>query len=139
VAVKFLLDTNAYSGLMRGSEAVASRVRRAERVILSSIVAGELLYGFRNGTRYKENRAQLDTFLANRFVTFLPVTLTTAERFALIASTLKRKGPPIPSNDIWIAAHALESGADLLSFDEQFAAIEGFAFVHLHETDNPSR
>ena len=137
--MKLLLDTNAYSGLMRGSEAVASRVRRAERIFLSSVVIGELLYGFRNGTRYEENRAQLDAFLANRFVAFLPVALTTAERFALIASALKRKGTPIPSNDIWIAAHALESGADLLSFDEHFSGIEGLAFLHLRETGNPTR
>jgi tRNA(fMet)-specific endonuclease VapC len=132
--MKFMLDTNAYTGLMRGSEAVATRVRRAERVLLSSVVVGELLYGFRNGTRYQENRAQLDAFLANRFVAFLPVSMTTAERFGLIAAALKRKGTPIPSNDIWIAAHALETGADLMSFDEHFASIDGLAFVHLHDS-----
>ena len=65
---------------------------QAERVYLSSIVVGELLYGFRGGTRYAENRSQLETFLANRFVEFLPVTLTTADRFGLIAAALKRKG-----------------------------------------------
>jgi tRNA(fMet)-specific endonuclease VapC len=132
VAVRYLLDTNAYTGLMRGDGLVVSKVQKAERILLSSVVAGELLYGFRNGTRYEENRAQLDTFLANRFVVFLPVTLVTAERFGLIASALKRKGTPIPSNDIWIAAHALETGADLLSFDDHFSHIEGLAFVHLH-------
>lgn len=130
--MRYLLDTNAYTGLMRGDGLVVSKVQKAERILLSSVVAGELLYGFRNGTRYEENRAQLDTFLANRFVVFLPVTLVTAERFGLIASALKRKGTPIPSNDIWIAAHALETGADLLSFDDHFSHIEGLAFVHLH-------
>ena len=131
MAVKYLLDTNAYAGLMRGNEEVASRVRRAERILLSSVVVGELLYGFRNGTRYQENCAQLDAFLDNRFVVFLPVMRTTAERFGLIASALKRKGTPIPSNDIWIAAHALETGADLLSFDDHFSHVDGLAFVHL--------
>lgn len=133
--MKYLLDTNAYSGLMRGSEAVVSRVRKAERILVSSVVAGEILYGFRNGTRYEENRAQLDVFLANRFVAFLPVTMTTAERFGMIASALKRKGTPIPSNDIWIAAHALETGADLMSFDSHFSHIDGLAFIHLRERD----
>ena len=137
--MKLLLDTNAYAALMRGSEAVVSRVGRAEHVLLSSVVVGELLYGFRNGTRDEENRAQLDLFLANRFVAFLPVTLTTAERFGLIASALKRKGSPIPSNDIWIAAHALESGSDLISFDEHFSHIEGLAFVHLRESGEPTQ
>ena len=131
--MKLLLDTNAYTGLMRGSEAIAGRVRRAERVLLSSIVVGELLYGFRNGARFEANRAQLDGFLANRFVSFVPVTMTTAERFSLIAAALKRKGTPIPSNDIWIAAHALETGADLISFDKHFSSIDGLAFVYVQE------
>jgi len=131
--MKLLLDTNAYTGLMRGSESVAVEVRRAERIYLSSIVVGELLYGFRNGARYTRNRSQLEAFLANRFVEFLPVTFTTADRFGLISAALKRKGTPIPSNDIWIAAHALQTGADLVSFDDHFLRIEGLAFLHLAE------
>jgi tRNA(fMet)-specific endonuclease VapC len=49
--VRLLLDTNAYTAFMRGSTKVAAAVRRAERVYLSSIVVGELLYGFRGGAR----------------------------------------------------------------------------------------
>jgi len=92
------------------------------------------MFGFRNGAHYAKNRAQLESFLANRFVEFLPVTLDTADRFGLICAGLKRKGRPIPSNDIWIAAHALERGADLVSFDGHFSEIEGLAFIHLQET-----
>jgi tRNA(fMet)-specific endonuclease VapC len=131
--VRTLLDTNAYSALMRGSTAVADLIRRAERVYLSAVVAGELLYGFRHGERYAENRAQLEAFLANRFVELLLVTYTTADRFGLICNSLRRKGTPIPSNDIWIAAHALETGADLVSFDGHFSSIEGLAFLHVRE------
>lgn len=131
--MRILLDTNAYSALMRGSAAAAAAVRRAERVYLSSIVAGELMFGFRDGAFYARNRAQLESFLANRFVEFLAVTFDTADRFGLICAALKRKGKPIPSNDIWIAAHALEKGADLVSFDSHFEEIDGLAFVHLQE------
>lgn len=49
--MKFLLDTNTYSGLMLGRSEVADWVRRAERVFLSTIVTGELLFGFRNGNQ----------------------------------------------------------------------------------------
>ena len=49
--MRLLLDTNAYTALLRGSNEVAVEVRRAERVYLSSIVVGELLYGFRYGNR----------------------------------------------------------------------------------------
>ena len=126
-----LLDTNAYSALLRGHDEVADRVRRAERVVFSTVVAGELLLGFRLGTRLKKNMAELDAFLENPYVSLVPVTLTTADRFARIAAALRVKGRPIPTNDIWIAAHAMEAGAELLSFDAHFGAIDGLAWVAL--------
>lgn len=129
--MKILLDTTAYSALMRGHDEVADRVRRAERVVFSTVVAGELLLGFRLGTRLKRNMADLEAFLKNPYVSLVSVTLTTADRFARIAATLRSKGRPIPTNDIWIAAHAMETGADLLSFDAHFGAIDGLAWVAL--------
>jgi tRNA(fMet)-specific endonuclease VapC len=132
--MRILLDTNAYSALMRGHEEVADRVRRAEQVVLSTVVAGELLLGFRLGTRLKKNMAELDAFLDNPYVSLAPVTLTTADRFARIAAGLRAKGSPIPTNDIWIAAHAMETGAELLSFDAHFEAIDGLAWVALTPT-----
>jgi tRNA(fMet)-specific endonuclease VapC len=132
--MSILLDTNAYSAMMRGHKAVTDRVRRAERVILSAVVAGELLLGFQLGTRLKRNLAELDAFLDNPYVDLLPVTLTTADRFARIAAALRAKGRPIPTNDIWIAAHAMETGAEPLSFDAHFGAIDGLAWVDLMTT-----
>ena len=126
-----LLDTNAYSALLRGHDEVADRVRRAERIVFSTVVAGELLLGFRLGTRLKKNMAELDAFLENPYVSLVPVTLTTADRFARIAAALRVKGRPIPTNDIWIAAHAMEAGAELLSFDAHFGAVDGLAWVAL--------
>jgi tRNA(fMet)-specific endonuclease VapC len=126
-----LLDTNAYSALLRGHDEVADRVRRAERVAFSTVVAGELLLGFRLGTRLKKNMAELDAFLENPYVSLVPVTLTTADRFSRIAAALRAKGRPIPTNDIWIAAHAMEAGAELLSFDAHFGAVDGLAWVAL--------
>ena len=126
-----LLDTNAYSALLRGHDEVADRVRRAERIVFSTVVAGELLLGFRLGTRLKKNMAELDAFLENPYVSLVPVTLITADRFARIAAALRAKGRPIPTNDIWIAAHAMEAGAELLSFDAHFGAVDGLACVAL--------
>lgn len=128
--MRVLLDTSAYAALLRGHEAVADRVRRAERILISSIVAGELLSGFRHGSRYEANARRLQEFLASPYVELLPVTSVTADRFGRIAASLRRKGRPLPSNDIWIAAHALESGADLLSFDAHFAQVDGVAWIH---------
>lgn len=127
--MRVLLDTNAYSAFKRGDPAVAGRMRRAEEVLLSTVVVGELLYGFRCGARLRSNLEELEEFLDNPFVRLLPVTFVTAERFGRVAAALRRKGTPIPTNDIWIAAHALETGADLLSFDEHFGKIEGLAWI----------
>lgn len=129
--MRVLLDTNAYSGMMRGDQAVVAWLRKAEQVLLSPVVAGELLFGFRRGSRLKRNLAELDEFLDNPYVSLVPVTFTTADRFSRIAAALREKGRPIPTNDIWIAAQAMESGADLLSYDAHFAEIDGLAWVNL--------
>lgn len=127
--MKVLLDTNAYTALLRGHAGVADRVRKAEQVLVSTIVTGELLFGFRNGTRYDANRRELEDFLANPYVNLLPVTLVTAERFGRVAAALRKKGRPLPTNDIWIAAHAMQTGAELLSFDQHFGEVDGLAWV----------
>jgi tRNA(fMet)-specific endonuclease VapC len=129
--MRILLDTNAYSAMMRGHEGVAERVRRAEQVLLSAVVAGELMFGFRRGSRYEKNMGELEAFLENHYVQFLPVTLTTADRFTRIAASLRQKERPIPTNDIWIAAQAMESGADMISFDPHFDSIDGLASIIL--------
>ena len=131
--MRLLLDTNAYSALMRGDPSVAERTRKAEAVVMSPVVVGELLYGFRHGSRYGANLRQLDDFLEMPQVGLLPVNRDTADRFGLVAAALRRRGTPIPSNDIWIAAQALESGAVLLSYDPHFGDIDGLAFVHPDE------
>lgn len=127
--MRVLLDTNAYTALFRGHPEVSRLVRRSEEVLISPIVAGELLFGFRNGARYEANRRDLDAFLDSPFVRLLEVTLLTADRFGRISAALKKKGRPIPSNDLWIAAQAMETGADLLSFDQHFAEIDGLAWM----------
>lgn len=126
--MKLLLDTNAYSALLRGHNEVAATVRGAQRVLLSTVVVGELFYGFRHGSRFEENSARLEAFLINAFVDLVPVSLTTADRFGRIAASLRKKGRPLPTNDLWIAAHALETGAELLSSDAHFGAVEGLAW-----------
>jgi tRNA(fMet)-specific endonuclease VapC len=127
--MRLLLDTNVYSALFRGHSAVAERVRRSDRVLVSAVVAGELLFGFRNGSRFERNRRELEDFLRTPYVELLPITFVTADRYGLISAALRRKGRPIPTNDIWIAAHAMESGAELLSFDEHFEEIDGLAWA----------
>jgi predicted nucleic acid-binding protein len=124
-----LLDTNAYTALLQGHCEVASRVRSASRVLFSMVVIGELLAGFRHGSRRQENLRMLDEFLHNPRFETVPVTRASAERFALIWRELRRKGRPIPTNDIWIAAHAMETGAELISFDRHFGEVSGLLWL----------
>jgi tRNA(fMet)-specific endonuclease VapC len=123
--MKLLLDTNAYSDFMRGREQVVKHVRSAEVLLMSPFVIGELLYGFRNGNQFETNRTQLDDFLSMSVVEWLPVTMSTSDRYSRIVMDLRKKGRPIPTNDIWIAAHAMESGAELLSRDRHFQEVPG--------------
>jgi tRNA(fMet)-specific endonuclease VapC len=127
--MRVLLDTNAYAAWKRGHEATVDLVRRAEEILFSAVVAGELHFGFRRGSRARRNLAELEEFLASPFVKFVDVTATTADRFGRIAFALREKGTPIPTNDIWIAAHALETGAELVSFDRHFDAVDNLALL----------
>jgi len=136
--VKIALDTNAYSALMRGHRDVAALVRRADAVWLPAIVVGELLYGFRFGSRFEENAARLEAFLTATPVELLPVTFATGDRFGRIAAALRKKGSPIPTNDIWIAAQAMEAGADLLSSDSHFGSVDGLAWLAFSPAEEDS-
>ena len=102
--MRVLLDSNAYSRLMRGDEQTAATVRDA---------------------------TDLRSFLDNPYVTFVPVGPVTADRYSRIAAGLRAKGNPIPTNDVWIAAHAMETGADLVSADRHFEAVDGIAWLRL--------
>lgn len=127
--MKVLLDTNAYSAFRRGHELVAEQVRISEEVLLSIVVVGELLFGFRNGSRYEENARALRSFLEDPNVCLLPVTWDTADLFGRLSAELRKKGRPIPTNDIWIAAQAMESSAGLISSDPHFGHIDGLSWM----------
>ena len=122
---KVLLDTNAYVRLLTGSEAVLDVVGEADRVYMSIFVLGELFAGFAGGTREKENREVLDRFLRRPPVRILNATSETAEIFGVTKHNLKRAGTPVPINDVWIAAHAAETGSVLVTFDRHFERIGG--------------
>ena len=118
-----LLDTSAYSALQRGHQLVLEVLRRSQTVAVSAVVLGELYSGFRAGNRWAENTAQLTQFLSKPSVRVLNVTEETALRYAKVDEYLRKKGRPIPRNDVWIAAVALEHGLQLLTLDVHFREI----------------
>lgn len=120
-----LLDTNAYAALMAGDSRVAELLASSEAVLLSAVVIGELYDGFLGGSRNLENRRILRQFREKPRTVCVPVTDATAEWFAEIKRSLRRRGKPIPINDVWIAAACMEHGAHLLSFDTHFDCVDG--------------
>lgn len=122
---KVLLDTNAYSRLARGDEDLLGVLAEAEVVYLSVFVLGELYAGFRGGKHEPRNRELLRDFRAAPSVMTLLATEETAEVFGTVKDALERQGTPLPINDVWIAAHALETGATLLTWDDHFEAVKG--------------
>jgi len=123
--VTLSLDTNAYTMMMRPRESLRQCVLQADPVCISTVVLGELYAGFLLGTQYAQNLADLSEFLASPGVEVIPVTHSIAERYGTIVRQLKEQGTPIPTNDIWIAATALETGTRLVSYDSHFDNVPG--------------
>jgi len=124
-----LPDTNAFTGLLLGNELVVHCLEHAEQIVVSPVVLGELQFGYRFGAKEKENLAFLEAFLAKPFVRVLCISEETASVYADIRLKLKKMGKPIPSNDLWIAAQAIEKGAVLISEDAHFSVITGLRLV----------
>lgn len=122
---KIALDTNAYSALMQGGSDVLSILQHSEWVGLSTIVLGELIGGFSFGSKYQENLQKLNEFLDISHVHVLSLNEETATFYAHLYAVLRKKGTPIPTNDLWIAAVTLQHGCKLCSFDAHFKSIEG--------------
>jgi tRNA(fMet)-specific endonuclease VapC len=122
---KVLIDTSAYSHLLRGNTQVSDALAHADLVYVSVFVLGELCAGFKGGSKEAANKDLFDRFLRQPTVQILAATRETAEVFAEIKDTLRRAGTPLPLNDVWIAAHAFETGAILATFDAHFRKIAG--------------
>ncbi len=120
-----VVDTNAYSGFMRGLPGAVSALRAAREIHLPLIVLGELLAGFAAGTQLRKNRDELARFMASPRVHLLKPDEKTAHQYAEIFVALRAQGTPIPTNDLWIAALARQHRLPLLTFDTHFAAVPG--------------
>lgn len=115
-----MLDTSAYAALCRGHELVHEWVARAASVVMPAVVLGELEAGFELGARARANRVALTDFLAEPWVRELPLSRSAARHYGRLFAELRQAGTPLPVNDIWIAAAALDCGGHLLTLDADF-------------------
>lgn len=127
--MKILLDTSAYVAFKRNSVEIVQAVVTSEQIIFSPVVLGELMFGFRNGSRFGENMKDLDQFLSHEAVVPASIGKITSDRYSRVAAQLKEEGTPIPTNDIWIAAQTMEHGAELVTTDHHFEKIAGLVYT----------
>lgn len=120
---RLLLDTTAYSAMRRGDRRLVEPLAEASEIVLTPVVVGELIYGFVGGRLEDQNRRLLREFLESHRVRVVSVDEETAERYAAIRDYLRKKGTPIPTNDLWIAASAAQHGLKLLCLDRHFKEV----------------
>lgn len=120
---RVLLDTSAYSVFMFGHPEVKLALQRADEIYLSPVILGELLVGFMRGKWRKKNERELRAFLSSPRVSVVDVDEDTAHRYAVILNALWKAGTPIPTNDIWIAASAMQHGLRLLTRDAHYQKV----------------
>ncbi|WP_031388650.1 type II toxin-antitoxin system VapC family toxin [Desulfonatronum thiodismutans] len=124
-----LIDTNAYTAFKRGLPEVVEVIGRAKAIRVSVIVLAELLAGFHFGNQEQHNRMELNDFLTSPRVACVPVDKETTEHYARIYRQLREDGKPIPTNDLWIAATAMQHGWPVLTQDRHFAFIRNLLLL----------
>jgi tRNA(fMet)-specific endonuclease VapC len=123
VEVRVALDTNRIVDLFRGDAGLAEWLGTCDEVWIPLIVLAEIKAGFLGGSRQHRNEAQLHRLLGKATVGVLLPDRETAEHYARLFVQLKRAGTPVPDNDLWIAALALEHDLLLITRDELFQRI----------------
>lgn len=121
---KILIDTNIYSEFKRNNINVIKKLQEVKYIGVSTTVLGEIHAGFKLGNRVQQNILELNMFLDTPRVHFLTLDEYTAEIYATIFQFLKKNGTPIPTNDIWIAASAIQYGLPLFTLDKHFQGID---------------
>lgn len=120
---RYLLDTNIVIDLFANVQSVRDFFEEAQEVFLPVIVLGEMYFGALKSQRVKGNIDRINAFAEQNVV--LCSDKNVARRYGAVKNTLRKKGRPIPENDIWIAAIALENNLTLVSRDDHFLAVDG--------------
>lgn len=127
---RIAIDTNVYSAFKENDPSIRKLFQCVDFIGIDITVIAELYSGFKMGNRETRNREELALFIDSPRVEVLNHDLETAEFYAFIVNSLKKKGKPIPTNDIWIAATSLRHGLALSSSDRHFEEIDGLMLIH---------
>jgi tRNA(fMet)-specific endonuclease VapC len=125
---KILLDTNIVIEVLSGNTEIADKINKFSGFSICSIVLGELYIGLNRGINKSKNLKVFNDFLQG--CTLINIDNETAKLYGEIVSKLYKKGKPIPTNDIWIAASAKQHGFTLITRDKHFKEIEDIDIKH---------
>ena len=126
---RIIIDTNVYVAFKRNVPDVMKVLRGVEYIGINTVVLGELHSGFKGGQKEALNIKELEEFLDTPRVDVIPIDEMTAEFYAQVYWNLKRKGNPIPTNDMWIAASSLQHGLALFTLDTHFNLVDGLMLI----------
>jgi tRNA(fMet)-specific endonuclease VapC len=130
--IRILLDTSAYIAFLKGHPGIKQAIQKADEINLNPVVMGELLAGFMKGRRAAQNREILQEFMGSPRVRLMAIDEETSERYAAIFNYLREKGTPIPTNDLWIAATAMQFGLRVVTTDRHFQQVPQ-VMAEIHE------
>ncbi|HAH56145.1 MAG TPA: VapC toxin family PIN domain ribonuclease [Flavobacterium sp.] len=126
---KFIIDANVIIDYLRGKNNLLSQLMENEVVSISVIVIGELIFGAENSIQIKKHLSQVEELLSK--VNIVGIDYETAKIYGKIRADLRKKGTPIPENDIWIAATAMQHNFTLITNDKHFANINLLKYKEL--------
>lgn len=117
-----ILDTNAVSAILAADSRIASLLGPSIRHHLPVVVIAEYQFGILGSRHPKQLRAGFQRLESQSIL--LPSDRETADWYAVIRHDLKKKGQPIPENDLWIAALARQHALGIVSQDKHFDQVE---------------
>lgn len=119
----YLLDTNIIIASFAGEKSVNEKIDAANKIFIPIIVVGELFFGAAKSSKKSDNIKKIKEFVKGSII--IEFGVKTAEIQGLIKKGLRKKGNPIPENDIWIAAIAQNYNYTLVTRDKHFVNVEG--------------
>ena len=120
---RIILDTSAYSAFMGGHAGLKAALQEVDEIALNPVILGELRAGFLLGRHRRKHEDELARFCASPRVRVVPIDEETSVRYAVIVTALRGAGTPIPTNDVWIAASAMQHGLGVFTTDPHYEKV----------------
>lgn len=131
--MRIAIDSNRYTDFCKGIPAVVEVIQDASEIHIPLIVIGEQRAGFAHGASREKNERTFTRFLNNAGIFVLAPDDQTTFFYADLYAYLRKKGKPIPTNDLWIAALVLQHQLVLFDRDSDFDHLPQLARLRLND------